>query len=240
MMDVFISIAMSDYQRLASVVPKCVVDLECMVIIGCCCDVLKRTCPLRQLEQPLRWSLGWRAIGIPKKNQATSSYRVVAIYFPSFCWGRHKSTNKNKIVTLELGACSSEIYPLCKIWKTHQSIIFPGKSWAPHGFSMVFPIYVGKSRQVFSFSHGKSRHMPYPSRWDTSKPPLAPSQPSWRMAAWWPGDIPAVVGTSAASKILFETCRTAMEPWGVQRLRVRLGAARSYECYEVPKHIVGI
>ena len=99
----------------------------------------------------------------PKKNQATSSYRVMAIYFPSFCWGRHTSTNKNNTVTLELGACSSEIYPLCKIWKTHQSIIFPGKSWAPHGFSIGFPIYVGKSSQVFSFSHGKSRHiMPYP------------------------------------------------------------------------------
>lgn len=155
----------------------------------------------------------------------------MAIYFPSFCWGRHTSTNKNKTVTLELGTCSDMENP--------PVVDFPwqvmGSTWLFHGSSR---IYVGKSSQLFS--NGKSRHiMPWIHfRWDTSKPPSAPSQLSWRMAAWWPGAIPAVVGTSAASKIRFETCRTT--PWSHGDFNGKPVPVGSREwTNEVPKHIVG-
>jgi hypothetical protein len=143
----------------------------------------------------------------------------MAIYFPSFCWGRHTSTNKNNTVTLELGACSSEIYPLCKIWKTHQSIIFPGKSWAPHGFSIGFPIYVGKSSQVFSFSHGNlaiSCHILKVRHIQATIGAFAAILKNGRVVTW---GHPCCGGDISSFQ---DTLRNVqdMEPLGVQRLRV--------------------
>ena len=68
----------------------------------------------------------------------------MAIYFPSFCWGQHTSTNKNKTVTLELGACSDMENPPVD----HFPWQVMGSTWLFHCFSMVF---VGKSTQLFSW-----------------------------------------------------------------------------------------
>ena len=107
-----------------------------------------------------------------------------------------------------LGACSSEIYPLCKIWKTHQSIIFPGKSWAPHGFPLVFQSMLGNLARFSAFLMGNlaiSCHILKVRHIQATIGAFAAILKNGRVVTW---DIPAVVGTSAASKIRFETYRT--------------------------------